>query len=82
MKGDKEEVKAGAREKGYCTKGWNWGNYILGEENLSFNVDKSPCFSLPFSEIANANITNKNEITIELHQDDTAKNKYIICINI
>ena len=69
MKG-KEDKKV---TESYCTKGWNWGNYEIGEEQFSFKIGDMPCFSLPFSEIANANLTNKNEVTIEFHQDDTAK---------
>lgn len=60
----------------YCTKGWNWGNYDLGEEALTFQIANMPGLSIPFSEISNANITNKNEVTLEFHQDDTAKDAY------
>lgn len=67
---------AGKEEKkgsNYCTKGWSWGNYQVSEEQIDFKVGSIPCFGLPFADIANANLTNKNEVTIEFHQDDTAK---------
>ena len=68
MKQSKEEDKVGD----YSTKGWNWGNFAISEEQLSFRVSDKPCFALPFGDIANASIT-KDEVTIEFHQDDTAK---------
>eukprot|EP00826_Nyctotherus_ovalis_P047656 TRINITY_DN5510_c0_g4_i2.p1 TRINITY_DN5510_c0_g4~~TRINITY_DN5510_c0_g4_i2.p1 ORF type:complete len:382 (+),score=118.33 TRINITY_DN5510_c0_g4_i2:169-1314(+) len=65
----KEESKVG---KKYCTKGWNWGNFVLDEKALSFNVENKPCFGIPFNSIANAGFS-KDEVTIELHQDEGAK---------
>lgn len=65
----KEEIKA---SKNYCTKGWNWGNFVLEDKSLSFNVGNKPCIGIPFTNIANANL-NKDEVTIELHQDESAK---------
>eukprot|EP01022_Parablepharisma_sp_SALTPOND_P033012 TRINITY_DN88043_c0_g1_i1.p1 TRINITY_DN88043_c0_g1~~TRINITY_DN88043_c0_g1_i1.p1 ORF type:complete len:505 (-),score=80.14 TRINITY_DN88043_c0_g1_i1:85-1599(-) len=69
MKQIREEDKGASN---YSTKGWHWGNFVMGEEKLGFKVAEKPCFSIPFSDIANANIT-KDEVTIEFHQDDTAK---------
>jgi len=66
----KEETKG--KSENYSTKGWNWGNFALTEDQIAFNIDEKPCFSIPFTDIANANIT-KEEVTLEFHQDDTAK---------
>jgi len=73
MKGNKEEKKA---ESSYCTRGWNWGNYEIGEDRLDFKVASMPCISVPYSDIANANIVGKNEVIVEFHEDDTAKDAY------
>jgi structure-specific recognition protein 1 len=71
-----EEDKKATGEQQYCTKGWNWGNYTTEEEQLGFQMGGMQCFGVPYSEIANANITNKNEVTVEFHQDDTDKDGY------
>jgi len=65
----KEEKKSG---KNYCTKGWNWGNFAFEDKSLSFNVGNKPCIGIPFTNIANANLS-KDEVTIELHQDESTK---------
>jgi len=30
------------------TKGWNWGNYELREEEFQFNVNGQPSFAIPY----------------------------------
>ncbi len=74
MKEGKEEEK-GQEGKDYATKGWNWGNVDCNEGQLNFKVANKPCFSVPYTEIASANMTDKNEIILEFHQDDTAKDQ-------
>ena len=58
------------------TKGWIWGNYELTEDNFVFKVDNQECFKIPYSEIANSNHPNKNEVALEFQQDDTKKDMY------
>lgn len=49
--------------------GWNWGTYILDEDELKFDVKGANCFSLPYSNINLATATSKNEVAIELDLD-------------
>jgi hypothetical protein len=58
------------------TKGWNWGYYHLGKENLEFTHDKEgskKCFSLRYKDIAISNASKPNELTLEFQQDEESK---------
>ena len=59
-----------------ATKGWNWGNYKLEKENISFTVNNQPCFILNYKDIALSNASGKNEVALEFQQDAENK-KYI-----
>jgi len=47
------------------TKGWNWGQYKLGEEHFNFSVNGQPCFIINYKDIALTNASGKNELSLE-----------------
>lgn len=49
----------------HALRGWNWGKGELGKGELVFNVQNRPAFEIPYSEISNANLAGKNEVTID-----------------
>ena len=51
------------------TKGWNWGNYELGKDQLAFNVNGQKCFIINYKDIALSTASGKNEITLEFQAD-------------
>ena len=60
-------------ESEYNTKGWNWGQYELGEKSMRFKVEGQSCIDIPYNEMANVSLPIKNEVSVEFAQDDTAK---------
>lgn len=56
--------------------GWNWGYYTLDDKELKFDVKGSNCFSLPYTAINLATATSKNEVAIEL-DNDNVKERYV-----
>jgi hypothetical protein len=50
------------------TKGWNWGNYALGQDQMSFTVNGQRVFAINYKEIALSNAANKNEVVLEFQQ--------------
>lgn len=52
--------------------GWNWGETQLKPSTFRFTVDGKTAFEFPHSDISQAVIQGKNELSIEFHQDDTA----------
>ena len=49
----------------HALRGWNWGKSELGKGELVFNVQNRPAFEVPYSEISNANLAGKNEVTVD-----------------
>lgn len=51
-------------------KGWNWGKAeVIGDE-LQFTLDDGkPSFDIPLGNVSNC-VQNKNEVTLEFHQND------------
>lgn len=47
------------------TKGWNWGNYELREDEFEFRVDGQRAFGLKYKEIALSSANGKNEVALE-----------------
>lgn len=52
--------------KEHALRGWNWGKTEFAKSELSFNVQNRPAFELPYSEIANTNLTGRNEVSVEM----------------
>lgn len=48
-----------------ATKGWNWGHYLLNEDNLEFLVDGKKCFQINYKDIAISKANGKNEVAFE-----------------
>jgi structure-specific recognition protein 1 len=55
------------------TKGWNWGNYQLGDDQMSFTVNGQRCFVINYKEIALTNASGKNEVALEFNQGADGK---------
>lgn len=51
------------------TKGWNWGNYKLEDDRMSFTVNGQKCFVINYKDIALSNASGKNEVTLEFQQE-------------
>jgi len=51
------------------TKGWNWGHYVLKDDELEFQVDKKRCFGIAYKDIAISSASGKNEVAIEFAGD-------------
>lgn len=56
------------------TKGWNWGQYSLGEEHFNFTVNGQPCFIINYKDIAISNASEKNVVSLEF-QKETPESK-------
>lgn len=50
------------------TKGWNWGNYALGQDQMSFTVNGQRVFAINYKDIALSNAPSKNEVVLEFQQ--------------
>lgn len=50
------------------TKGWNWGNYALGQDQMSFTVNGQRVFAINYKDIALSNAPGKNEVVLEFQQ--------------
>eukprot|EP01135_Chromosphaera_perkinsii_P000449 Nk52_evm3s96 gene=Nk52_evmTU3s96 len=51
-------------------KGWNWGNVDLAGSQLAFTVEDKKLFEFPVGDIMQPTLTGKNELAIELNQQD------------
>lgn len=54
-------------------KGWNWGECEVNGNVLEFSVASKSAFEIPLSDVSNSVVSTKNEITLELQQNE--KNK-------
>ena len=51
-------------------KGWNWGKAEVMGDELQFTLDDGkPSFDIPLGNVSNC-VQNKNEVTLEFHQND------------
>lgn len=55
------------------SKGWNWGMLQLADRSLDFRVDQKIGFELPLSAIADARDAGRNQVTVEIQQDENAR---------
>ena len=60
-------------------RGWNWGQYTLGDKAMEFEVDGKPSFEIPYSEIALSTASGKNEVAFEFRQEDASKKGDMLC---
>lgn len=65
----KANYKVELTEKDLCVKGWNWGTAKFSGPLLSFDINDSPAFEIPLSNVSQC-ATGKNEVTLEFHQTD------------
>ena len=54
-----------------AVKGWNWGEVDVDGTQLVFTVEDKKLFELPVGDVIQPTLTGKNELAIELNQDDT-----------
>ncbi|KAH8781426.1 hypothetical protein F5883DRAFT_405468 [Diaporthe sp. PMI_573] len=59
--------------KDHSMRGWNWGKAEFTKGELTFSVQNRPAFEIPYSEIANTNLAGRNEIAVELANNDGEK---------
>lgn len=59
--------------KDHSLRGWNWGKAEFTKGELTFNVQNRPAFEIPYSEISNTNLAGRNEIAVELANNDGEK---------
>lgn len=52
-------------QKEHALRGWNWGKGEFGKAELTFNVQNRPAFEIPYSEIANTNLTGRTEVAVD-----------------
>ena len=51
-------------------KGWNWGKAEVAGDELQFTTDDNKvAFDIPLGNVSNC-VQNKNEVTLEFHQND------------
>ena len=56
-------------------KGWNWGSTEVNGDELAFTLDDGKvAFDIPLVNVSNC-VQNKNEVTLEFHQNDDDKNE-------
>lgn len=55
------------------SKGWNWGQLEVAERALKFVVDGRCGFEIPFAGVADARDAGRNQITVEIQQDENAR---------
>jgi structure-specific recognition protein 1 len=70
MSNDKEN-NSKSKKNDIFVKGLNWGNLKTTENELIFSHKSKLWFEMPLNTISNIqHITNKNEIALEINQDD------------
>lgn len=52
--------------KEHSLRGWNWGKINLARNELIFNVANKPAYEIPYAEIANTNLSGRNEVAVEM----------------
>lgn len=50
----------------HALRGWNWGKIQMARNELIFNVANKPAYEIPYSEIANTNLSGRNEVSVEM----------------
>jgi len=66
-----KETNSKSKKKDIFVKGLNWGNLKTTEKELIFSHKSKLWFDMPMNTISNIqHIANKNEIAIEISQDD------------
>lgn len=66
-----ENYSVNLRERDFCLKGWNWGVANFQGSVLNFDVDKTPAFEVPLTNVSHCT-SAKNEVTLEFHTDEGA----------
>lgn len=60
-----EKYKLEVTRTEHALKGWNWGKTEFNASELAFNVNEKNAFDLPLQYITNANLTGKQEVSVE-----------------
>jgi len=72
---DLEEIKARfegkVHDRELCVNGRNWGDLLIEDSQLSFDVGGTKAFEVTLKDISQASLQGKNEVAIEFQQDDT-----------
>ena len=68
---NEKENNSKSKKNDIFVKGLNWGNLKTTENELIFSHKSKLWFEMPLNTITNIqHITNKNEIALEINQDD------------
>mmetsp|Transcript_24805 Transcript_24805/g.34999 ORF Transcript_24805/g.34999 Transcript_24805/m.34999 type:complete len:797 (-) Transcript_24805:180-2570(-) len=57
------------------TVGYNWGDIEVQDDEIAYQIDGRPVFTLPYSAMSQSVIQGKNEIALEFQDDDTIDNE-------
>lgn len=71
-----EKYKMEVVRSEHALKGWNWGKTEFHGSELAFLVNEKNAFDLPMQYITNANLTGKQEVSVEFElpgEDDADK---------
>ena len=53
-----------------CVKGINWGKYKIEEKEIKTQYNGKTVFKIPYNKIVNSGVLNKNELVLDLQDDD------------
>lgn len=53
-------------QREHALRGWNWGKIQMARNELVFNVANKPAYEIPYAEIANTNLSGRNEVSVEM----------------
>lgn len=62
---------------GASTKGWNWGEYQVGDTGICFMVDGRQNFSVKLKDIAQCSAPGKNEVAFEFQTKDSVDEDFL-----
>eukprot|EP00697_Spironema_sp_BW2_P014893 gnl/Spiro4/5537_TR2812_c0_g1_i1.p1 gnl/Spiro4/5537_TR2812_c0_g1~~gnl/Spiro4/5537_TR2812_c0_g1_i1.p1 ORF type:complete len:576 (+),score=211.91 gnl/Spiro4/5537_TR2812_c0_g1_i1:71-1729(+) len=65
-----------------CTQGHNWGEFALEGNVMMFTSGGRRVFDVPTSELSQAVIQNKSEVSLDFHLDDTVSKEAEVLMEI
>ena len=75
-----KETNSRPKKNDIFVKGLNWGNLKTTENELIFSHKSKLWFNMPMSSISNIqHISNKNEIALEINQEDMNDDESALC---
>eukprot|EP01083_Nonionella_stella_P065704 172353_1 len=56
-------------------KGWNFGDFQIRSQSLTFQADLKRALEIPFNSISQASVQNKNDVSVELKEPKVARDE-------